>query len=130
MATALGIVVLLQLASQFAVLTHTSAVSEKTTGRYSTAADGLTRLSAILGIYQALQILHATEQEGLAWLRGPHRATIFGGRPPLALVTDGTQDGLLTVRRFLDAARGGLYMEPNAADLDPRPVDGTSPRVS
>ena len=31
-------------------------------------------------------------------------------------MTDGTQDGLLTVRRFLDAARGGLYMEPNEAD--------------
>ena len=44
MATALGIVVVLQLASQFAVLTHTSAVSEKTTGRYRTAAEGLTRL--------------------------------------------------------------------------------------
>ena len=44
MATALGIVVLLHLASQFAVLAHTSAVSEKTTGRYRTAADGLKRL--------------------------------------------------------------------------------------
>lgn len=26
------------------------------------------------------------------------------------------QDGLLTVRRFLDGARGGVYMEPNVAD--------------
>ena len=34
----------------------------------------------------------------------------------LALVTAGTQDGLMAVRRFLDAARGGLYMPPNAAD--------------
>jgi hypothetical protein len=30
-------------------------------------------------------------------------------------VTSGSQDGLPTVRRFLDAARGGLYMEPKAA---------------
>jgi hypothetical protein len=78
--------------------------------------DVLTRISAVLGIHQALGILFADESEGVAWLRGPHGATAFGGKPPLALITSGTQDGLLTVRRFLDAARGGLYMEPNAAD--------------
>jgi hypothetical protein len=38
---------------------------------------------------------------------------VFGGRPPLDLVTSGSQDGLLTMRRFLDGARGGLYMQPN-----------------
>ena len=78
--------------------------------------DVLTRISAILGIYQALGVLHDTEREGIAWLRGPHRAAVFGGRPPLDLVTCGTQDGLLMVRRFLDAARGGLYMAPNEID--------------
>jgi hypothetical protein len=52
----------------------------------------------------------------VTWLRGPHLATIFGGRPPLDLAVSGTQDGLLSVRRFLDAARGGLYMEPNELD--------------
>jgi hypothetical protein len=49
-------------------------------------------------------------------LRTPHAATVFGGRPPLELVISGTQDNLLTVRRFLDAARGGLYMAPNEVD--------------
>ncbi|MFI0822634.1 pyridoxamine 5'-phosphate oxidase family protein [Streptomyces sp. NPDC021098] len=44
MAMALGIVVLLHLGSQLAVLTHTATVSEQTTGRYRTAADGLKRL--------------------------------------------------------------------------------------
>lgn len=80
--------------------------------------DVLTRISAVLGIYQALGVLHATEREGVAWLRGPHDAPVFAGRPPLALLTSGSQDGLLTVRRFLDAARGGHYMEPNAVDRD------------
>jgi len=88
-------------------------------------ADVLTRISAVLGIYQALRILYPTEQDGLAWLRGPHGAMVFGGHPPMDLVTDGTQDSLLTVRRFLDAARGGLYMEPNAADKDFAPYDDT-----
>ena len=39
------------------------------------------------------------------------------------MVTGGTLDGLLTVRRFLDAARGGLYMAPNELDLDAAPYD-------
>jgi hypothetical protein len=78
--------------------------------------DTLLRISAVLGIHKALRILFETEPEGVEWLRGPHDGLVFGGKPPLALVTGGTQDGLLIVRRFLDAARGGLYMEPNATD--------------
>ncbi|HYI84894.1 MAG TPA: antitoxin Xre/MbcA/ParS toxin-binding domain-containing protein [Acetobacteraceae bacterium] len=85
------------------------------------SVDTLTRVSAVLGIHKALKILFATEREGIEWLRGPHRAAVFGGRPPLDLVICGTQDGLMTVRRFLDAARGGVYMEPNEADTDFRP---------
>lgn len=78
--------------------------------------DVLTRISAILGIHQALGILHNDEREAVAWLRGGHWGAIFGGHPPLDLIVSGTQDGLLSVRRFLDAARGGLYMEPNELD--------------
>ncbi len=84
--------------------------------------DTLLRISAVLGIHKALRVLFPTEREGIDWLRGPHAALVFGGRPPIDLVTSGTQDGLLTVRRFLDAARGGLYMPPNAADIDFRPL--------
>ena len=32
-------------------------------------------------------------------------------------MTCGTQDGLLSVRRLLDAARGGHYMAPNEIDV-------------
>jgi len=87
--------------------------------------DVLTRISAILGIHQALGVLFDTEREGIAWLRGPHRATVFGGKPPMDLVTSGTQDGLLTVRRFLDAARGGHYMPPNEIDAGFEPYTDT-----
>lgn len=83
--------------------------------------DGLTRISTVLGIHQALGVLQNDEREAVAWLRGGHRAAIFGGNPPLDLIVSGTQDGLLSVRRFLDAARGGLYMEPNALDRAFRP---------
>ncbi len=78
--------------------------------------DVLTRISAVFGIHQALGILFADDDEGVAWLRGPHEAPLFGGQPPLALVTSGAQDALIAVRRFLVAARGGLYMPPNTLD--------------
>jgi hypothetical protein len=83
--------------------------------------DVLTRISAVLGIHQALGVLHDTEKAGVAWLRTPHNATVFGGQAPLELLTSGTQDGLMIVRRFLDAARGGFYMPPNELDREFRP---------
>lgn len=83
--------------------------------------DLLARLSAVLGVHQALGVLHGSEREGIAWLRTPHGAPLFGGRPPMALLACGAQDGLISVRRFLDAARGGLYMPPGAIDRDFQP---------
>ena len=85
-------------------------------GQLTLDVDVLTRLSVVLGIHQALGILFKSEAEGLAWLREPHNAHIFAGRPPLDLIANGTHDGQLLVRRFLDAARGGIYMAPNAID--------------
>jgi hypothetical protein len=85
-------------------------------GAFTLDVDVLTRISALLGIHQGLGILFPTEQLGVEWLRTPHNAVVFGARPPLDLVTSGSQDGLLLVRRFLDGARGGLYMQPNTID--------------
>lgn len=92
-------------------------------GAFTLDLDVLMRISAMLGIHQALGILFGEERLGIDWLRTPHRATVFGGQSPLALVTSGTQDGLFTVRRFLDGARGGLYMPPNAIDEAFTPYD-------
>ena len=85
-------------------------------GAFTLDVDVLARISAVLGIHQALGILFPTERLGAEWLRTAHNAVVFGGRPPLDLVTSGSQDGLLSVRRFLDGARGGLYMQPNTID--------------
>lgn len=85
--------------------------------------DVLLRISAVLGIHQALIVLFGREAEGIEWLRNAHHSLTFGGQPPMAFVTSGTQDGLMTVRRFLDAARGGIYMAPNAIDLDFQPYE-------
>ena len=94
-------------------------------GAFTLDVDVLTRISAVFGIHQALGILFSGERAGIDWLRSPHNAIVFGGRPPLALVTNGSQDGLLTVRRFLDGARGGLYMQPNSIDEAFTPYDDT-----
>lgn len=92
--------------------------------------DALLRISAVFGIHQALGVLFIDEAEAVRWLRGPHMAPLFGGQPPLVLVTSGTQDGLMAVRRFLDAARGGLYMPPNALDAAFTPYEDSDIVIS
>jgi Antitoxin Xre/MbcA/ParS C-terminal toxin-binding domain len=78
--------------------------------------DTLLRLSAVLGIHKDLRILFGRAEDEGAWLKKPHDAPVFGGQPPINLVTNGTQDGLMLVRRYLDAWRGGVFAAPNAAD--------------
>ena len=85
-------------------------------GEVTLDVDVLMRLSAVFGIHQALGVLFADAREQLDWLHGPHDAPLFGGQKPLSLVTAGSLDSLLLVRRFLDAARGGHYMAPNGLD--------------
>jgi Protein of unknown function (DUF2384) len=67
--------------------------------------DTLERLSLLLGIYKALQILLPDAEAADAWVKKPNRA--FGGSSALALMLGGNVADLLRVRRWLDAARGG-----------------------
>ncbi|ODU77359.1 MbcA/ParS/Xre antitoxin family protein [Novosphingobium sp. SCN 63-17] len=83
-------------------------------GAFTLDVDVLMRISAVLGIHQALAVLFDDEHDGVAWLRRQNDAPAFGGHPPLNLIISGTQDGLMTVRRFLDAVQGELYMLPSA----------------
>lgn len=83
--------------------------------------DTLLRLSGVLGIYKALGILFEQKADQVGWLRGPHGATLFGNNPPMDLVTSGTPDGIMMVRRYLDAFRGGIFAEPNKA-VDQAPL--------
>lgn len=77
--------------------------------------DTLTRISAVLGIHQSLTVLFDTKREGIEWLRLPNEATIFGGLPPFEFAVGGTLDGLMLVRRFLDATCGGVFMHPRTS---------------
>jgi hypothetical protein len=68
--------------------------------------DTLTRISLVLGIYKALQILYVEPAFADRWLRMPNANPLFGGRPPLAFLVDNGVDGLFQLRRLLDARRG------------------------
>ena len=68
--------------------------------------DTLTRLSLLLGIYKSLQLLYPEPPFADNWIRMPNTNLLFGGTPPLTLMTDGGIDGLYKVRRLLDARRG------------------------
>jgi uncharacterized protein (DUF2384 family) len=100
---------------------HSWAKAAREHGEFTLSADVLMRISAVLGIHQALSILFKDEREAVAWLRRPHAATVFAGSPPINWIVSGLQDGLMTVRRFLDGTRGGIYMQPNEIDRDFRP---------
>lgn len=69
-------------------------------------ADRLTRISYLVGIFKALNILHG---EALAddWVRLPNTNRVFGGATPLAYMMRGGLPAMQTVRRLLDARRGG-----------------------
>jgi Protein of unknown function (DUF2384) len=69
-------------------------------------ADKLTRISYLVGIFKALNILYS-EKLADAWIQLPNTNRIFGGQTPLAYMMKGGIGGIEVVRRLLDARRGG-----------------------
>lgn len=69
--------------------------------------DALERISYILGVYKALQILLPNEQAADEWVRRPNEAPLFAGRPALDRMLSGQVADLFVVRQYLDAQRGG-----------------------
>ncbi len=69
--------------------------------------DTLERISYILGIYKALQILLPDERAADEWVRRPNTAPLFSGRPALDRMLSGQVADLFVVRQYLDAERGG-----------------------
>lgn len=69
--------------------------------------DTLERLSNLLGIYKALQILLPEARAADAWVRQPNQAAPFGGRSALERMLAGNVADLNLVRRYLDGVRGG-----------------------
>ncbi len=69
--------------------------------------DTLERLSYLLGIYKALQILLPDAAAADAWVKKPNSAPLFGGRSALDRMLGGNVADLVAVRQYLDARRGG-----------------------
>jgi hypothetical protein len=70
-------------------------------------ADQMHRISYLVGIFKALNILHS-RQLADEWVRLPNTNRIFAGRTPLEYMIRGGVPAMQTVRRLLDARRGGV----------------------
>jgi hypothetical protein len=69
--------------------------------------DTLERLSYVLGIYKALQILFPDPARADGWLRRPNEAPLFAGRTAMERMLRGHVADLFVVRQYLDAQLGG-----------------------
>ena len=69
--------------------------------------DTLERISYILGIYKALQLLFPAERAADEWVKRRNTAPPFAGRSALDRMLSGQVADLFVVRQYLDAQRGG-----------------------
>ncbi|GAC1512231.1 MAG: MbcA/ParS/Xre antitoxin family protein [Terriglobales bacterium] len=68
--------------------------------------DQLTRVSLVIGIYKALNILYGQKLAD-AWMALPNTNPMFAGDSPLLYMKKGGIPAFLRVRQLLDARRGG-----------------------
>jgi hypothetical protein len=68
--------------------------------------DRLMRISFLIGIFKALNILHGRTLAD-QWVQLPNRNPIFGGQTPLGFMIRGGLPAMQTVRRLVDARRAG-----------------------
>jgi hypothetical protein len=68
--------------------------------------DKLTRISLLVGIFKALNILYSPKLAD-AWMTLPNSNPIFRGLTPVAYIIQRGQPGMISVRQLLDARRGG-----------------------
>ncbi|MDE0715118.1 MAG: DUF2384 domain-containing protein [Gammaproteobacteria bacterium] len=69
--------------------------------------DTLERISYILGIYRALQLLLPDQQAADGWVRRPNAVPLFGGRSALDRMLSGQVADLYVVRQYMDAQQDG-----------------------
>lgn len=79
---------------------------KKTPARRALDQDTLTRISLLIGIYKALNILYSRRLAD-AWMTLPNNNPMFLGATPLHYVLRLGVPGMVEVRQLLDARRGG-----------------------
>jgi len=65
--------------------------------------DTIERISYVLGIYKAINVLLPIRRRADGWVRTANEAPIFGGRSALDRMTAGNVSDLYEVRKYLDA---------------------------
>jgi uncharacterized protein (DUF2384 family) len=68
--------------------------------------DELTRISLLIGIFKALNILFGHRLAN-QWTSRPNSNPMFNGAPPLQYLSRGGVPAMIGVRRLLDSRRGG-----------------------
>jgi len=68
--------------------------------------DKLTRISLLIGIFRALNILYSRKLAD-TWAKLPNSNPMFEGQAPLTYMIKGGVPALMRVRQLLDARRGG-----------------------
>jgi Antitoxin Xre-like helix-turn-helix domain len=68
--------------------------------------DRLQRISYLIGIFKALNILYGTRLAD-SWIQLANSNPLFTGRTPLTYMLQGGTPAMEVVRRLLDARRGG-----------------------
>lgn len=69
--------------------------------------DRITRISYLIGIYKSLHILYGDKLAD-EWVCLPNSNRIFAGRSPLTYMLGGGLLAMQTVRKLLEARRGGI----------------------
>ena len=77
------------------------------TWRQSLSQDQLMRVSAIVGIYKGLHLLFADDMAD-RWIRLRNSGPLFANLTPIESMRDGGIPGMIEIRRYIDALRGGL----------------------
>ena len=68
--------------------------------------DTLERISYVVGIYKALQVLLPDERAADEWVKRPNSAHLFGGRSALDRMLSGQVADLFLVRQYVDSECG------------------------
>ncbi len=90
----------------FGGVSHGRYYDLKKTARGALTQDELTRVSLLIGIFKALNILFSQELAN-QWVSRPNSNPIFNHARPLDRLVRGGVPGFMEVRSFLDSRRGG-----------------------
>ena len=87
-------------------ISHGRYFELKRNGKGLLSQDELTRISLLIGIFKALNILFG-QRLANQWTSRPNSNPMFSGAPPLQYLSRGGVPAMIGVRRLLDSRRGG-----------------------